>query len=251
MNDTRKPQLILVIAANLVLSLGIGLAILNGNSSHKSPERAGKVSQVSKLDSDTSASSQSLAVKAGAESVTAPQAKFPATTRGAALERAKTAAKHRDPMASFSSHSQYPESHNQLVSETVETVSEHSSKQQDASNESENTTAPLTALHAKSRTIMHVPPPPPLIGAAPAPGFGFQGKLAGITVTAVMGNKAMLKLRREGMRKNEKPEVVCLAPGEQIRTYNNLSLSVVAVEPYRVTLDVDGDRFVKSLPEIK
>ena len=74
----------------------------------------------------------------------------------------------------------------------------------------------------------------------------------GITVTAVMGNRAMLKLERPGRRhRHGVPEVVCLAVGEHIRTPYNVSVAIVAVEPYRVTLDIDGDRFVKSLTEIR
>ncbi len=77
-----------------------------------------------------------------------------------------------------------------------------------------------------------------------------RGRIAGVRFSGVIGNKAILELRREGSKRWERPEVICLAAGEEVRSINNVPISVLDVKPEQVVFDVDGDRFVKALPQI-
>lgn len=242
MDDTRKTQVTIVLVANLALSVAIGFAIWNGGSSANRGTGA----------------QRSPGVRVGAEPVSATAiatsvarrsdpGNYFATTRSAAAARAGFLAGRSDPMSCSSYRALSASKRTPAPDENVvHPPLRKSSAQQ----------APQTP-HLSEEAVKVLPPPP----AMPAERMSAlslsdrksapPSKMAGITVTAVIGNKAMLSLRREGSNRRQRPEIVCLAAGEQIRTGNNVPVSVIAVEPYRVILDVDGERFVKSLPEIR
>lgn len=236
MKDTRKSRLIMVLSANLALSVLVGFAFWSGKNSTSNSEKAKQASSTQEPTKKSAGSSSEEAPKIAEH--------YPATTREQAEADAKKALLERNgfsPMAP---------------------IAAREKTKANAAGTKEPHTKDLTA-HINPG--FKVPPPPPateqfdhpFVRSAPRASFAhFKAeapfsKIAAIKLTAVIGNKAMLSLRREGMRKNERPEVICLAAGDQVKTNNNLDISVVAVEADRVTLDVDGTRLVKSLPDVR
>ncbi|MBX9687599.1 MAG: hypothetical protein K2X27_12905 [Candidatus Obscuribacterales bacterium] len=224
MEAERKKRLIIVFSANLLLSLIVGLAFF----ASKKPQAKTAV----------------LPPKTATAGPTATAAPIPAIpelrqTRQASLRQeiqplARSGSGRPDPMFV----------HEQIERGPVE---------------------PVVAAADKPAPVL-VPPPPaisslyetklPAIPALPQsrelPRLAWKSnpvsKLDGVKLTAVIGNKAMLAVRRKN---SERSEIICLAAGEETLTPGERPLTIVSVEPYRVVMEVDGDRMVRSLPEIR
>ena len=121
----------------------------------------------------------------------------------------------------------------------------------------------LQKKHSTSREaayipISELPPPPPAAPVyepvrMPVPTYFSSAasrnqKYANIRFTGIIGNKAVLSLRRSGTRK--KYDTICLAPGEETITADDTVISVQQVEPDRVTFMLGGKKIVQSLPHI-
>lgn len=226
----------MVLSANLLLSVAVGLAIFNNQTASQATQTAKETA--SNLESRN-------APKTGAKSET-----YPAISRAEAVSEARKDAGRPDPMTASG-----------LTAGAMVNRASKSTKQ--------------------SQENLFVPPPPPVQGVAPTASSSIMAannsvsrqtnlslqeevparieantpmnkafKLAGIKLSGVIGNKAILLMRREGARRSERPEVICLAPGDQISTMSKVPISVVSVDPDRVTLELAGNRYVKPLPDI-
>lgn len=255
MESSQKTRLVLVVCANVLLSAAVALVIWNGAdkardlkdpapSAAVAPAGTKDASSVAKLEQPGETSS----VKGDPTSSASNKDKFPSSDREQVRKSARREAGSNDPMRS-------------IKTATAYTVA--------AMDDSGLTSEQLVSRKkASSKMVSYpgfVPPPPPdpvgppvsaahaapVLRLDPVSHHAPERKMLGIKVTGIIGNKAMLLMRKEGMSRNEKPEVVCLAPGEQVRNINNMPVSVLSVERDRVTLEVDGDRFIKTLPEIR
>lgn len=259
MESSQKTRLVLVVCANVLLSAAVALVIWNGADKARDAKdpapsavetaagtaNANDSSSVAKIEQSAETSSDKGDLTSSANS----KDKFPSSDREQIRKSARREAGSNDPMRSIKTASAY-------------TVS--------AMDDSGLTSEQLVSRKkASSKMVSYpgfVPPPPPdpvgppvssvahaapVLRLDPVSHHAPERKMLGIKVTGIIGNKAMLLMRKEGMSRNERPEVVCLAPGEQVRNINNLPVSVLSVERDRVTLEVDGDRFIKTLPEIR
>ena len=246
MESSQKTRLILVVCANVLLSATVALSIWSSADKAKDAKEttvaSNSANTTSQID-DTKAAVDNT----GSEAVETIE-KFPVSKRNEVQKEARKEVGTNDPMKS------------------LRTASTYAVKAMDDTG----LTSDLFVSKKKPSSKMvsypgFVPPPPPdpatappVQHVAPAPVAHFDAipptperKMFGIKVTGIIGNRAMLLMRKEGMSRSEKPEVVCLAPGEQVRNINSLPVSVLSVDKDRVTLEVDGDRFVKTLPEIR
>ena len=229
MNNTRKSQMIMVLAVNFLLSCLIGTAIWQADISARQNSKA-RVSAASPADKNI------------CTAAVVPPALTP------------------DGKAQSHSSSVLPDGTSGVKNNSGNDVSEKNAPA--PVHTAAKTVAKPAAAHqarrlpSSSRETVHLPQPPAMAARDEKALFsGFKAdpvsRLTGIRLTAVIGNKAMLSLKAEGSHSHERPEIFCLAAGEQVRTLDNLPLSVIKVEADRVVLDMNGERFVKSLPGVR
>lgn len=246
MESSQKTRLILVVCANVLLSATVAVAIWTNADKAKDAKETAVASDSASTTSSVAGVANSVGDASGTKATEVTD-KFPVSKRDEVQKEARKEVGTNDPMKS------------------LRTASTYAVKAMDDTG----LTSDLFVSKKKPSSKMvsyagFVPPPPPdPVAAAPvhhvaAPVARFEPiphtserKMFGIKVTGIIGNRAMLLMRKEGMSRSEKPEVVCLAPGEQVRNINSLPVSVLSVDKDRVTLEVDGDRFVKTLPEIR
>lgn len=223
MKDSRKTRLVLVLTANLLLSLTVGYGIWRAKT--------------------TPTSTAALAAKPQ-DAENAAERKIAALENKIALLESKNA-------------------------ETAIKPAEASAKDAGSNPPAARKSASSRAA-ARPQLDSFVPPPPVIEGYAPRetsarpistsnavsrprPRYRqtAQSKFAGVKLTGVIGNKAILLMRKEGMQESESPEAVCLAPGERVTTINNVPISIIDVQPKKVVMEVGGDRLEKLLPDIR
>lgn len=231
MDDNRKSKMIIVLIANLALAGGVLLAIWNGGDSSRGKKPA-----------------------APAHDGVSPSALNPAGQP----PNASAAVSQKDGLATTIS-----AEHGEAGK-----TEEHPASLRGAMSREESTPAALKKIPVPAPppispgvALSELPPPPdppgpPLpvgkrAGNSAKKRFAGPLKVSGIKLTAIIGSKAMLALRREGSSRNERPEIVCLSIGEHVLTSDNVLISVVSVEPDHVILEVGGERFIKSLPAIR
>ncbi len=246
MESSQKTRLILVVCANVLLSATVALAIWTNADKAKDSSSVVADSTVGSeiTKSENTAEAGSATKVASAQTVEA-DVRYPASKRNEVQKLARKDAGSDEPMKSI-----------KTASSCVVRAMDDSGLTSDVFVSKKKPTGKMVSYPG------FVPPPPPdPVAAAPvqrshqvaqfdAVSHTPERKF-GIKVTGIIGNRAMLLMRKEGMSRNEKPEVVCLAPGEQVRNINNLPVSVLVVDKDSVTLEVNGDRFVKTLPEIR
>ena len=218
MMDSRNTRLAMVLSANLILSLTVGFGIWRTNQKTAQPAAPAAVQAVPGKDAVPS-----LAAKP--QSIPEPE---------------PPPAKAASPSPELGQ-----------------------GKQQQAQASIPLTRRPLRLASKPRYEDTFVPPPPAIESdrepvSAPAPKFlreskrrAAQGKLAGVKLSGVIGNKAILVLRRQGTSFDESPEAICLAPGEKVTTINNVPISILEVEPKKVVMNVGGDRLERLLPDIR
>lgn len=224
MTNTRKTTMILALSANFVLSAFLCFAIWSGNQSaaKKNDNSVGQDNEASKL----------VAARATSQ-------RYRATTREEAIKQARQSAIRRDPTSlGLSSASTY------LAPQDAKYANKISVPSQAVVHK---VPAPPAIL-----PIAELPPPPsPTVSVQSTPNRSTKQRgLAGLKLTGVIGNKAIISMRREGSRRTDRPEILCLAPGEETRTIDNTLVSIESVEKDRVTLCIGGKRMTRILPDI-
>lgn len=222
MDQSRKSPTILVLSANLFLSIILGLAILNGAKPGAKAQGAKAKSTESVIQSEAKS-----VFTAAAANVESKASKNASSTGAGSTEVQSTATNASDTNAAVI---------------------------RPAPNKAVSANRPLRMAYLP---VSELPPPPPEAPAmAPAPSYTYAAapfqtrsqKSASIKFTGIIGNKAVLSLRRPGYRK--KYDTICLAPGEEARAPDDTLIAVQDVEPDRVTLVIGGKKIVQNLPHI-
>lgn len=245
MNKSDKSRMLMVLAANLLLSTVVGVAIVNQKNG---ADKSAKLSDKQSLQKSALIQSER----------NLPNANQPNSDsqKDEVLTHAKLDAGRNDPMSEDGAGAE---------------VFSNSSPRQNRNSSSRS--IPVQTIRAGA----FVPPPPPLesmlsgsnagsiIPAAQAytnpvkiQGTKFRSepnepiyKTHGIKVSGIIGNRAILIMRQEGSRRTDRPEAITMSVGEEIRTINKIPVSIESVEKDRVTFKVAGQLCVKSLPDIR
>jgi hypothetical protein len=275
MSDLKKSPIVVLLLANLAFSSFIAINMFKQQNAHTEPNTLNQSASVDQQNAKVPSTASTSTSGSSGEAKTSGNTAKTAFTDSATQSKTFASSVHRNSSLAknIASSDEFAPSkvatklrkqpNNDVAtksvyhdpaepsSEDINAVLAMASQSSAHSVKSTKTLRPVVSdMVPSSRPIRMTIPPPP--SNSIFNGAQSLSKMDGITVTAVMGNKAMLKLEKPSRRHHhEVPEVVCLAVGEHIRTPYNVSVAIVAVEPYRVTLDIDGDRFVKSLTEIR
>lgn len=203
--------------------------------------------------------------------VTAPQSdRFPATKREEARSAAKQVAGRQDPCqgtfdktpypAPWTKVGQAPGARTTAVDEKEEKDKADKNKPQVASADGSKVLPPPPP---PTREKPVPPPPPSNIGPS---NIGSGGDIPvdqlpvapekpmvsnKLTLTAILGNRAVLAVPMTMRAQNKWPAQICLGPGEKFEDPEHGSFSVVSVDQDSVTIEEEQERSVKSLPQIK
>lgn len=237
MDESRKIPTIMALSANLILSVFLGLAILNGSKPsadlHSSSAQSGSLSQTPASNSAQNKTARENEMSAEQKAVTeSSSAASPASLLNAG-ENARTSRVNLHISAS---------SRGEGIKNSARTVASTST--------------------ASSLPLTELPPPPPatpfdesLRASMPSCSAGpvhlpREQKLSSVKFTGVIGNKAVLSFRRPGTIGRKKYDTVCLAAGEEGLAPDDTVVSVQTVEADRVAFTLGGKKIVQTLPHI-
>lgn len=254
MKDSKKTQTIILVSSAFVLGAVVAPVVLNAihsekkvsaQSSTSTPQQSADSAVTAPVQTIASANSPVVAASSEVLSATPSVSRYPATKRNDAAVVAKQSVGRKDPMVPLNGDESY-----------ISGLSNESNHAKATVEKTKTVVAKAEDNAASTKVATLVPPPPPR--ALPVEHVQNQtwktsppNGLGGVRLTAVIGDKAMLSVRREGSSRSERPEVICLSAGEQTKTVDNVPVSVVSVDKDRVVFEVGGDRFVRSLPEIR
>ncbi|MBX9721688.1 MAG: hypothetical protein K2X81_09860 [Candidatus Obscuribacterales bacterium] len=255
MKDSKKTQTIILVSSAFVLGAVVAPVVLNAihsdkkvaeQSSTSSSQQLADGAATTKVQTVASVTSPAIAANNELSSVTLSKPQYPATKRIDAAFVAKQSVGRKDPMVPLDSDESY-----------ISDVTSASNQSKATVEKAETRTVVAKAKDdvASSKVSLIPPPPPRTLPLEHVQAQSWKSSppngLGGVRLTAVIGDKAMLSVRREGSSRSERPEVICLSAGEQTKTVDNVPVSVVSVDKDRVVFEVGGDRFVRSLPEIR
>ena len=260
-DSSRKIPTMLTLSANLLLSAFLGLAILNGSK------------PVNKTDAPKAPSADSAAVQNADASI--ESASNPFVSNQSVSDSDRPASSYRL-ASSDRTASSYRIASNQTA--RIEDAKKNGASPEPPgappsrrllnvrSASLTSATSPDPFAHKKRSTsreaayipVSELPAPPPAIPVyepvrTPASSYSYSlsrnQKYGKIKFTGIIGNKAVLSLRRSGTRR--KYDTICLAPGEETLTADDTVISVQQVEPDRVTFMLGGKKIVQSLPRVR
>ncbi len=191
-----------------------------------------------------------------------PAGKYPSTKRDEAASTAHQIAGRQDPMQGAFEKVPYPAPWSRAGSGGGRTSQDD---EQDADREKNKLEGKdkladkvLPPPPPPTKSERPVPPPPPSVVEAPSLPIDNLPQppdkplvSPSLKLTGILGNKAVLTVPLLLRTQNKWPSVICLGPGEKFEDPTNGSFSVVSVDQDSVTIDEEGERSVKSLPQIK
>lgn len=243
----------MVVAANLVLSLVVGIAVWNQKPQAKKENSEASSTQAQRSSSPISSNSQTGTKQPEEESQKTAQVLYPASSRSQEQAISRKNAGRNDPMQLA-----------QLASDEEAAPAESFQTSQKGANSGRKSTN-------GREQIAYLPPPPPVVhlgnGYIPplyntdprhTSRIGSESKkrepaykVHGIKVSGIIGDRAILIMRPEGSRMTDRPESLCLSAGDEVRTITKVPVSIESVEKDRVTFKVAGELCVKRLPDIR